>query len=320
MAQDLYAVLGVPKNADEDAIKKAFRRLAVKFHPDKNPGKENEARFKEINRAHEVLSDKTKRALYDEFGEESLAQGFDPERARFARRYGAGQAGGRRAAGGQQGFDVQEIFGNVGDFGDIFGDVFGRRGRPGPGGARRAMKGQDIESEATIDFASAVRGTTLTLSRGPENEVQVRIPPGAAEGSRVRVPGQGMPGPGGGAPGDLILTIHVRPHPFFKREGDDLHLELPLSIGEAYRGARVRVPTPEGDVTVKVPPRTQSGQVTRIRGKGIARKGKEPGDLYVRYLVRIPTNESAEVQRAVDAFEAALPAAQVESERDGIKL
>lgn len=149
MAKDLYAVLGVPKEADEDTIKKAFRKLAMKYHPDKNPGKANEQRFKEVNQAHEVLSDKTKRALYDEFGEESLSQGFDAERARVVRQYGGFRPGrGAGAGGGGPGFDVQEIFGGGGaegggDFGEIFGDLFGRaRGGRGPRGAAR---GQDVE-------------------------------------------------------------------------------------------------------------------------------------------------------------------------------
>ena len=324
MAKDLYAVLGVPRNADEDAIKKAFRKLAAKYHPDKNPGKENEARFKEINRANEVLSDKTKRALYDEFGEEALQQGFDAERARWAKRYGAGgprRAGGAGAPGGFGGFDVQEIFGGGGggDLGDLFGDVFARRGGR-PGGARRASKGQDVESEVTIDFASAVRGTTLALQRGAES-VQVRVPPGAQEGSRVRIPGQGAPGFGGGPPGDLLLRIHVTPHPLFRREGDDLHLDVPLTLGEAYRGTRIRIPTPEGDVQLKVPARTQTGQVTRLRGKGVSRKGKEPGDLYVRYLVHVPTSEDEAVAKAIEAIEKATEAdASVERERDALRF
>src|SRR6185436_7239715 len=159
MARDLYQVLGVARDADEDAIKKAFRKLAMKYHPDKSPGKANEQRFKEINQAHEVLSDKTKRALYDEFGDEALSPAFDAERARVVRQYGGG--GGRvRRGNGPGGFDVQEIFGGGGggDFGDVIGDLFGRGRRgaaQGRGGVR--MRGQDVESEVTIDFVSAVK-------------------------------------------------------------------------------------------------------------------------------------------------------------------
>jgi curved DNA-binding protein len=301
MAKDLYAVLGVPRDADEDAIKKAFRKLAMKYHPDKNPGKANEQRFKEVNQAHEVLSDKKKRALYDEFGEESLSQNFDPERARVIRQYGAGGfRPGRGAPGpGGPGFDVQEIFGGgrEGELGDLFGDLFGR-GRGGRGG-RGAARGQDMESSVTIDFVSAVKGTQLQVQREDET-VTVRVPPGANEGSRLRIPGQGSPGFGGGPPGDLMLIIHVTPHPFFRREGDDLHVDVPVTIGEAYRGEKIRVPTPDGEVTLKVPKHTQSGNVTRLRGKGVARKGKEPGDLYVKFIVHVPTQDDPEVAKAVD--------------------
>jgi curved DNA-binding protein len=303
MAKDLYAVLGVPRDADEETIKKAFRKLAMKYHPDKSPGKANEARFKEVNQAHEVLSDKTKRALYDEFGEESMSQGFDAERARVIRQYGGrrGRGGGAGVGGPGPGFDVQEIFsgGDAGDLGGMFGDFFGRRG--GVRGAPRQGRGQDIESPVTIDFASAVKGTTLQFQRGEET-VTVRIPAGANEGSRLRIAQQGGPGVGGGPNGDLILTIHVTPHPLFRREGDDLYLDVPVTIGEAYRGAKIKVPTPDGEVNLKVPPRTQSGQVTRLRGKGVARKGKEPGDLYVKFIVHVPTDDDPEVAKAIDAL------------------
>jgi curved DNA-binding protein len=308
MAKDLYAVLGVPRDADEDTIKKAFRKLAMKYHPDKNPAKSSEQRFKEVNQAHEILGDKQKRALYDEFGEESLSQNFDPERARVVRQYGGGGfASGRRAPGpGGPGFDVQDVFGGAGgaDFGDLFGEILNRGGRgAGTRGARRAARGQDMESSVTIDFTSAVKGTQLQIQRGDE-AVTVRVPPGADEGSRVRIPGQGSPGFGGGPPGDLLLTIHVTPHPFFKREGDDLHVDVPVTLGEAYRGEKIRVPTPDGEVTLKVPKHTQSGNVTRLRGKGVTRKGKEPGDLYVKFIVHVPTEDDPQVASAVDLLAA----------------
>lgn len=310
MARDLYSTLGVPRNADEDAIKKAFRKLAMKYHPDKSPGKANEAKFKEINQAHEVLSDKKRRALYDEFGEESLSANFDAERARVVRQYGG--AGGPRArtGGPNGGFDVQEIFGNAAaggaDFGDLFGDLFGGRARGGARGGRavRPQKGGDVASSVTIDFEAAVKGTELSLQRSDGGEpVTVRVPPGAAEGSRLRIAGQGQPGFAGGPAGDLVLEIHVTPHQLFERKGDDLHLDVPITIGEAYRGEKVRIPTPNGDVTLKVPARTQTGQVTRLRGRGVARKGKEPGDLYVRFLVQVPTEESDEVAQAIEVLD-----------------
>lgn len=308
--KDLYAVLGVPRDANEEAIKKAFRKLAMKYHPDKNPGKANEAKFKEINQAHEVLSDKEKRALYDEFGEESLSANFDPEKARLIRQYG-GRVGGR---GGGRTASAEEIFGGqgggfggFGGIGDIFGDLFSRARGGGGGGPSVQRKGQDIESEVTIDFTQAVQGTTVELHRSDTGEtVQVRIPAGAYEGGRVRIGGQGGPGLGGGPAGDLVLTVHVKPHPHFKREGDDLHLEVPITIGEAYKGAKIKIPTPTGEVTLKVPAHTQSGHVSRLKGKGVVRKGKEPGDLYVKFLIQIPANTSEDIQNAIELLESTM--------------
>jgi curved DNA-binding protein len=302
-SRDLYAVLGVPKTADEDTIKKAYRKLAMKLHPDRAPGKANEQKFKEVNQANDVLSDPKRRALYDEFGEESLSQNFDAERARLIRQYQR-QPGGAGAARGGAGFDPQDVFGGAGgaDFGEMFGDLFGRtRG----GGSSRKRRGQDLEASVTIDFVSSVKGTMLELKpRGAQTEpVSVRVPPGASEGSRLRIPGQGSPGMGGGPTGDLLLEIHVEPHPVFKREGDDLHLDVPITPGEAYRGDKIRIPTPDGDVTLKVPEHAQSGQVTRLRGKGVTRKGKTPGDLYVRFLVQMPKAASPELAQAVEVLD-----------------
>lgn len=296
MADDFYSVLGVPKNADADAIKKAYRKLARDLHPDKNPGnKEAEARFKAVNRAYETLSDPKKRALYDEFGEDSLREGFDAERARAYRAWQS--QGGNGFRGGARHVNLEDLFGGAygSPFGADFGDLFGRARRRGP------TKGQDLEQELTIDFDAAVRGTTLQLRRPDSGEtVTVRIPPGADEGSRVRIPGQGAPSLTGGPNGDLVLLIHVRPHPFFKREGDDLHIEVPLTLSEAVKGAKVKVPTFDGPVSVKVPPGTDSGTTLRVRGKGVARKGRPTGDLYVRFLVHVPKGDSPELLRAVD--------------------
>jgi curved DNA-binding protein len=162
-----------------------------------------------------------------------------------------------------------------------------------------------MESTITIDFASALRGTTLSLRLDAAHEaVQVRVPPGVSEGGRLRIAGQGGPGVMGGPPGDLLLTVHVTPHPHFKRDGDDLSLDLPISVVEAWEGAKVRVPTADGEVVLKVPPRTQSGDVTRLRGKGVQRPGRPPGDLYVKFLVRLPTGDDPAIARAMDALRA----------------
>jgi curved DNA-binding protein len=291
MAQDFYSVLGVSKSSDADAIKKAYRKLARDLHPDKNPGnKEAEARFKAVNRAYETLHDPKKRALYDEFGEEALREGFDAEKARAYRSW---QSSGGNAFGGFGGgrqVNIEDLFGRGGFDGDL-SDLLGRGRRRGP------IKGQDLEQELTIDFESAVRGTTLELRSTDGETVTVRIPPGADEGSRVRIAGQGGQSPTGGPRGDLVLAVHVRPHPLFKREGDDLTVEVPIRLSEAVKGAKVKVPTFDAPVSVKVPPGTHSGTMLRVRGKGVARKGRTPGDLYVRFMVHVPTANAADAAR-----------------------
>lgn len=290
MAEDFYSVLGVPKTADAEEIKKAYRKLARDLHPDKNPGnKEKEARFKAINQAYEALHDPARKKLYDEFGEEALREGFDAEKARAYKQWQgrAGNGGGYRGYGG--GVNLEDLFsgavpgGSSGGAEDPFADLFGRASR-----RRGPIKGRDYEQELTIDFVSAVRGTSLQLRNPSSPEpVTVRIPPGAADGSRVRIKGQGAASPNGGLAGDLILVIHVEPHALFHRDGDDLTLEVPIKVSEAIKGGKVRVPTFDGEVTLKIPPGTQSGAKLRVKGKGVARKGREPGDLYVRMMIHV---------------------------------
>jgi curved DNA-binding protein len=265
MAEDLYAVLGVAKSSDAEQIKKAYRKLAKDLHPDRNPGnKQAETRFKAVNHAYEVLSDDKRRKLYDEFGEEGLREGFDADRARAYKQW-ASQGGGRGGGGGT--VNLEDLFGHA-----------------------------DASGGFGVDFAAAVRGTTLELRlQGMGAPLTVRIPPGADEGSRLRIGGQGAASPSGGPRGDLLLTIHVKAHPHFRREGDDLHLDLPLALHEAYFGAKIRVPTLDGSVTLKVPERTQGGTVMRVRGKGVHRKGHHPGDLYVHFQLRIPTGNGTDL-------------------------
>jgi curved DNA-binding protein len=301
MAEDFYQVLGVPRAADADAIKKAYRKLARDLHPDKNPGnKSAESRFKAVNRAYEALSDPNKRKLYDEFGEDALREGFDADKARAYKRWsqqaGNGFGGGGGGFGGAQHVNLEDLFGGAhgGVGGDPFADLFGRGRRRGP------MRGQDYEQAVTIDFESAVKGTTLQLrSAGSATPVTVRIPPGADEGSRVRIAGQGGQSPNGGPSGDLILVIHVEKHPFFERDGDDLKMDVPISVSEAIKGAKVKVPTFDGSVHLKIPPGTQSGSVLRVRGKGVTKKGKAPGDLYVRLMIHVPATSPA-VEKLAD--------------------
>ena len=312
MATDLYKDLGVARGATQDEIKKAYRKLAAQFHPDRNPdNKGAEERFKAVNRAHQVLGDAQKRALYDEFGDVALREGFDAEAARAYTRARSPFGGGRGGGGG--GFSFEDILGN-GNIGDIFGEMF-RGGATR--GTRRNSRGVDLTSEVSVDLLSAIRGTQVLVSVHGTDGIQVRIPPGAGDGDKVRVTGHGMPGQLGGPAGDLLLTVRVQPHPFFERDGLDLKLDLPLSPGEAFDGAKVNVPTPDGEVQLKVPKGTQSGQVTRLRGKGVVRKDKV-GDLYVRFLVRLPATPSKAVAKAITELDEALM--KEPSLRAGIKL
>jgi DnaJ-class molecular chaperone len=292
-ARDLYQILGVARDVDADALRTAYRKLARQFHPDVNPGdKTAEDRFKEISRAYDVLSDPEKRRNYDEFGEVSLEGGFDAKRAReakerFEARFGHGERGGFAPPGG-------EAF-HFDDLDDLFGRFYGGRG--GGGEASFRMRGADVEGSLELDFLDALRGGphTLTLSReGPDGELKtetitVRIPAGARDGGRIRIPGRGGPGFGGGPSGDLWVRLRVRPHPVFTREGDDLLMRVPISVREALLGAKIEVPLPEGRATVSVPAGTDSGRKLRLRGKGAhdPETGK-PGDLYVVVEIRVP--------------------------------
>lgn len=255
--KDYYEILGVPKNATEEEIKKAYRNLARKFHPDLHPGKreEMEAKFKEINEAHSVLSDPRKRADYDLTGsvfEPGMGGGYPP--------------GG---AGYPPGVHFEDFgFGGAGGFEDIFSEVFG-----GARGRRVVMqRGADIEYSLELDFLQAARGTDvkITVRRGARAEtLTVKIPPGVKTGSRVRVEGKGDPGAGGGTPGDLYIAIKVKPHKYFRRVDNDVYVDLPVTIREAALGAEVEVPTIDGFTKIKIPPGIQSGQKLRIKGKGL---------------------------------------------------
>jgi molecular chaperone DnaJ len=343
--KDLYKVLGVAKTATPDEIKKAYRKLARKHHPDVNKGdKQAEERFKEISVAHDVLTDTAKRKVYDEFGFEGLQPGFDPNRAREYHRWAdSGHGFAFRSEGG--GFEGFGMGGGRGrrrsadderGFADILNEMFGGLG--GGGGAERAApptRGEDVDHPIEVDLLDALRGTQTVMSvRRPapcpqckgtgrqgrqactkcagtgaieqRERLTVKIPPGVGDGSRVRVRGKGGVGRGGEA-GDLYFVVKVRPHPLITREGRDLTIEVPITIGEAMRGAAIEVPTPTGRVQLKVPKGTQSGQRLRLRGRGVKDpKGGEPGDLYVRAMVQVPKNGASErMKEAVEALEGA---------------
>jgi molecular chaperone DnaJ len=364
--RDLYADLGVKRTATAEEIKKAYRKLARKHHPDVNPGnREAEEKFKRISFAYDALSDAAKRKAYDEFGMDGLQTGFDPERARGFKR---AQSYGGFGRGAQDSGGEQTGFGRYSSFEDIFGDLFGGRGEGG--GAAPVQRGPDLESTLEIDLLSAIRGTTATISlakpvecptchgsgtegdgtacpecngsgqtkvgTGPlsfnrrcprchgsgridqrpcpqcsgagrtENveRLNVKIPAGVADGSRIRLAGKGGAGVGGAPSGDLYIVTRVRPHPRLERRGQDLYLEVPVTIGEAMHGATIDVPTPDGVVKLKVPPGSQSGGKLRLRGKGVPEmKGAGRGDLYVVLMIQVPTDGTERVREAVTVLE-----------------
>ena len=308
-AADFYKELGVARDASDAEIKKAYRKLAGQLHPDKNPGdKKSETRFKAVNRAYQALSDKEKRGLYDEFGEEGLREGFNSDAARAYRGGAPSSRSGRPRGNGP---NIEDLFSTPGGMpqgsggiGDLFGDLFGNRG--GRRGSNPGMKGSDIASEVSVDFISALRGAELKLRlQDGGDEITVRVPPGAGDGDKVRIAGHGAPGAFGGPPGDLLLSIRVTKHPYFERSGLDLYLDLPITVGEAYRGAKVRVPTPDGPITLTVPKHAQSGQVARLKGRGVKRK-TDTGDLYIRFQIKLPATTSDELDAAINTLESAM--------------
>jgi DnaJ-class molecular chaperone len=274
--RDLYADLGVARGASADEIRKAYRKLARKHHPDVNPNDPKaEERFKEISFAYDVLSDDEKRKRYDEFGAASLQPGFDPEQARAYRQW---QQGAQRSP--FSGTFTSDI-----DLEDLLSGFFsGER-------AQRPMPGSDVEAELEVDFLHAVRGGEVRLEWSGQT-LRVKIPKGSDTGTRVRLAGKGRPGARGGPAGDLYLRVRVRPHRFFVRQGDDLLLELPVTLPEAVLGAKVEVPTPDGPVTMTLPPRSKNGQTLRVRGKGVSRREGGNGDLLVRLSVQLPETDS----------------------------
>ena len=372
MAEDYYQILGVSKSASDAEIKKAYRKLARKYHPDVNPGnKSAEEKFKQLSAAFEVLSNPSKRKLYDEFGEDAAKIGFDEKKAEALRAYrqaAESGAGGVHVGGeGPAGFDL----------GDLFGDLFGRRERGGAdffsteGMNQGPQRGEDLHTRVQLTLNEAVLGSKRAMAiqrpgicptchgtgrRGPlttcstcggsgrarrtiggmslsgacptcngtgkaaercptcggEGRVEstqsltVTIPAGVYTGSQVRLTGQGAAGIRGGPPGDLFIEVEVLPHRLFRREGDNLLLDLPITVPEAVLGSEVRVPTFAGDVTVKIPAGSQSGRKLRVKGRGVpSLKGGAQGDLYLTLLIVIPEATRADAKEAAERMKKA---------------
>lgn len=282
MPRDPYEVLGVSKSATAEEVNKAYRKLSKKYHPDRNPGdKEADAKYKEVQAAHDVLGDEKKRAQYDQFGFAGPQQGF-PGGA------GGGFPGGFPGGFGGQGAQIdpeaaQQLFemfgGGMGgaggvDLGDLFGGGARRKGRA------RARRAEPIEGEVTVPFETAAHGGSVSIAVGGR-EIDVKVPAGIEDGKKLRVPAEAT----GGA--DVILTVKVAPHAYFRREGSDLYLDVPVSLPEAVLGAKVDVPTLDGTkLTVTVPPGTSTGKKFRLRGKGVA-----GGDQYLVFKVEVPAGK-----------------------------
>lgn len=328
MAQrDYYETLQVSRNASPDQIKSAYRKLAKKYHPDRNRNdKTAETRFKEIHEAYEVLNDPQKRKAYDQYGQAGL-HGGRPSGAGPAAGWRTGPGGARvyswSSRGGPTGDevpieDLEDLFSVFGGGGrgraatSPFDDFFARkagRGGPHPTGPATAEPptSRDVEHEVTLTFDQAIHGTQLELqfSRGDNTtqRVSVKVPPGVAEGQRIRIRGKGQPGPGGAGNGDLYIVCRIQPHPYFRRVDHDIYLDLPLTISEATLGARIEIPTLEGRTVLSVPPGTPSGAKLRLKDRGVKPPGNKPrGHLYAIVRIVPPRNLTPRQRELLEQF------------------
>lgn len=280
LEKDFYKVLGVAKDVTDAELKKVYRKLARKYHPDSNPGDaKSEAKFKEISEAYSVLSDKEQRREYDQF--RAMGGG-----ARFTAPGGQGQS-------------------NAG-FEDVFANLFGGGGR-GFGGFGGPMPGQDLTATTELPFIDSVNGTTIKLNYAGMDPINAKIPAGVLDGQKIKLRGKGAASPNGGPNGDLIITVSVKPHPVFSRDGNNLRLSVPVTFAEAVLGATISVPTLGGDpVKLKVAPNTPNGRVLRVKGKGVT-TAKGVGDLLASVEVLVPSHISDKAAKALAEFDELLP-------------
>ena len=304
--KDYYQILEVGKKATADEIKKAYRKLARKYHPDANANNPKaEEKFKEIGEAYEVLKDPQKRQRYDQLG------------SNWKQYANAGRPGGGQSYSsydfGDRGFNFENMGGGFSDFFEMFfGSASNKRpsnfnfGQNFGGGRARVQKGQDLQSSLEISLREAHGGTkrSIRLQReGKNRTVNVKIPAGIKNGERIRLAGEGAPGNEGGPGGDLYLTVNVAHHALFERKGDDLYIEIPVTVKEAYSGGKIDVPTFNSRVDVKLPAKTQSGRILRLKGKGMpVLKGKGPGDLYVKTKIVFPEKLDRKKRKQFEEF------------------
>lgn len=338
MTKDLYKLLGVSKDASQDEIKRAFRKMARKYHPDVNPGESKSGdKFKEINNAYRVLSDEKKREMYDKFG---VVDG-DPDA--YKQWAGGGQPGAGRAyrgpngstvyystSGGPGGFDFSDIFGGAGgrsrsagsggfdffnDLGDIF-DVFSKQGgstraRYKTSGAARPREGEDLRYDMTIDFMEAFHGGKRKIqyrdpSTGETNTLTVKIPKGIKDKQKLRLKGKGMPGQGGAPPGDLYINVNIRKHPTFELKEDDVYVEREIPFSTAVLGGKIQVPGIERTLTVNVPAGTKDGSLLRLKNQGFYKVGTEQrGHEFVKIRIKVPTDVNNTQEQLIKQLQAA---------------
>lgn len=322
MAKDYYSILGVPKSASQAEIQKAYRELARKHHPDMNPDdKTAKKKFQEVQSAFDVLNNPEKRAMYDRYGSDFEGQGGGGPRGAYTWSWAPG-AGGAPPGGGPAGFnfedvDLSQLFGGQygqeapGGMGDIFGQFRRAAGKFRKPAAAAPGRGADLHQELEIPFATAILGgevqITVQRPKGKSETLAVKIPPGIEDGKKIRVRGHGQPAPRGGKPGDILLTIRVAPHRWFHRRGNQLHVRVPVTLGEAVGGAKIDLPTPHGAVSLSVPPGASSGTKLRVKGQGIKPKNGPPGDLLAEILVIPPKQLSDADRRTIQEIDRRYP-------------
>jgi molecular chaperone DnaJ len=316
--KDFYSLLGVSRTVGDEELKKAYRKLAMQFHPDKNPGdKKSEEKFKEISEAYETLSDPKKRELYDQFGHSGAQAGFGGAGGPFGAGGFRGGFGGARPGGGQANpEDFQDIFG------DVFGDLFGGRSSPGGGRSRRPQKGADLRYTLNISFEESALGCEKVISflrqrsgKDDSAKLSVSVPAGVKENQKLKLKGEGDSTAQGSVAGDLFVIIQIQDHPLFRREENDVLMDVPITYTDALLGTEVEIPTVTGKAMVRVPPGTHSGQAFRLRGKGFPKVGGfGSGDMLVKILIDIPESLSREQKDLVEQL------AKKETETPLVKL